>query len=301
MPILSSVLLICTRNRATDLHHALLSVPTQVRLPDAVLVVDSSDDDGPKRVVQSFEKSNPELNVIYLHASRGLTKQRNVGLDFCKSRWDVVHFVDDDVELQPLYIESLMSRFESDPALVGAGGLVLGASPIPFELGMRLIGRASKRQGAVLRSGANTGAHGSPAEIGVEWLPGCSMSFRLEAIAGLRFDEERSGYALGEDVDFGLKASRRGKLVHVPEARLLHKLSPDNRHTRAELEIMGIENRWQLAVDHPDAVKKWAVVLSSAALAGARVLKALVTRRPDRLPEVTVEFRRAMSLWRHSR
>jgi GT2 family glycosyltransferase len=78
------------------------------------------------------------------------------------------------------------------------------------------------------------------APIDVDWLSGCSMSFRRRVFDRLRFDEGLPGYGLGEDVDLTYRVAQMGRLVVTPAARLQHLQSPTNRldavrYTRDEL------------------------------------------------------------------
>ena len=120
------------------------------------------------------------------------------------------------------------------------------------------------------------------------------MSFRMSAIRGLKFDERRKGYALGEDVDFGLKALERGPLLYTPTARLIHHLSPTNRAELPELIRSSVHSRWMLAVDFPNRVSRGLVVYSSIAeglMIGVKVIGATLLRRN---PTASVKRDRAL-------
>jgi GT2 family glycosyltransferase len=245
------------------------------------LIVDSSDTTTSQDVATEFFASGAVPGGRYLHAQRGLTKQRNVGLGEVRDLVDVVHFIDDDVELDHDYLAGLMQALERDPSLVGVGGMVLGGNRGRPSRPALLTGRDSLTPGAVTRMGFNVGAHETPTPVDVEWLPGCSMSFRLSAINGLSFDESREGYAIGEDVDFGLKASARGRLQHVPTARLVHHLSAVNRHRRAELTRMAVVHRWALARDQLGSVTKVGVIFGTLAECVTYFLKGIRHRRVE--------------------
>lgn len=286
----SSVLVICTRNRPVDIFECLTTVLVQSVMPTKILVVDSSDGDETEKLCEEFIASKGLESLSYVHSEKGLTLQRNIGLGLVQSKFDIVHFVDDDVLLGVSYIEEINQAFQANTALVGASGMVLGGTRRPPRLTARLALRDSKIPGKVLASGYNVGAHETNQPCFIDWMPGCSMSFRLEAISGLVFDERRSGYALGEDVDFGLKASARGLLQHVPEAKLVHKLSPVNRLDSVRLAEMGVRHRWQLAIDFPWKVSKLAVIYSSLATGLSRVIKSAILRNPIGIKCAIVEF-----------
>lgn len=259
------IAVICTRNRLHDLERALDSVYSQERRPDQTLVVDSSDGSESEEMMRQMARERGWDSLTYLRSARGLTLQRNVALEWIRDsgHLDVVHFFDDDVTLDPDYCMHIVRTFELMDWVVGAGGAIYGSVRGAPSFLARVFLRDASKPGAVLKSGYNIGAFETPDTIPVDWMPGCGMSYRVAALDGLTFDESRTGYALGEDVDFGLKAAARGALLHVAEAKLVHHLSPVNRHTRPKLAEAGVLNRWQLAVDHPQRVKKSLVLYSA--------------------------------------
>lgn len=239
---LTDVLIVCTRNRPTDLKRCLASVAASTHLPNRVVVVDSSDDDASRDVCHTSP-----LSVHHVRSAPGLTHQRNIGMRACSE--DIVHFVDDDVEVAPDYLEKLCQAFMLDPSVVGAGGMVRGGEAGAPSWRARLGLMNSSRGGVVLKSGFNVGLFDYNRVTVASWLPGCSMSFRREAVTGLSFDERRRGYSTGEDVDFGLRAASRGVLLYVPGAQLVHHQSPVNRAKLPILVRSAVHSRWQLARD----------------------------------------------------
>jgi GT2 family glycosyltransferase len=155
--------------------------------------------------------------------------QRNVGVRH--SRADVLHFVDDDVLLDPRYLECLAETFEGLNAetVVGAGGLITNLPPRSPRWWWRAALLDSRRQGVILPSGFNVMVTAVSQPTEVQWLSGCSMAFRSRAFDNHQFDERLAGYGLMEDVDFSVRAGRSGKLVVNPKARLLHNVSPVER------------------------------------------------------------------------
>lgn len=290
-PETRSVLIVCTRNRPKDLSECLATVFVQSVLPNQILIVDSSDGEETRELCNVLTQNEKSVRIVYVRTDKGLTLQRNAGLSLVQGKFDIVHFIDDDVLLEPAYIENINSSFLAHPKIIGASGMVLGGSRRPPRLSARIALRDSKIPGKVLASGYNVGAHETAEKWFLDWMPGCSMSFLLESIAGLRFDEARLGYALGEDVDFGLKASARGLLQHVPEAKLIHKLSPVNRLDSVRLAEMGVRHRWQLACDFPERVKKGAVIYSSLATSLTKTIKSILLRNPIGIKCAFAEFK----------
>jgi GT2 family glycosyltransferase len=276
-------LVICTRNRHADIKRCLDSLLHQRRMPSRLLIVDSSDTEDTAELSHQYRNEGGLPFLEYVHTSPGLTLQRNVALTTLRGEVDVVHFIDDDVELETEYIEELMKAFEVDASLVGAGGLIKGGNRKKARIIARLAGRDSIHPGRVLSTGFNIGAHETPFDVDVDWLPGCSMSFRLAMIDGLTFDERRVGYAIGEDADFGLRASARGTLRHVHAARLFHHQSPVNRHKRPLLVRMAVAHRWSLADDKLGRVRRSMVVYGTLTESATYLARFLLSRSHDRL------------------
>jgi GT2 family glycosyltransferase len=229
-------LIVCTRNRAADLARCLATVAAQRRLPDGVLVCDASDGDETARLVAELAgRSRLGGRLRYLRAAPGLPRQRNLAV--AATGGDVVHFVDDDVLLDPGYVEQLDRVFEADRAgaIGGAGGLVTNLPPHHPPRVLELLGLDSRRDGAVLASGKNVQVFAADGLVEVDWLSGCSMSFRRAVFARHRFDERLDGYALGEDADFGYRVRQDHRLVVCGAARLRHLSSPVGRQGQREL------------------------------------------------------------------
>ena len=275
-----SELLVCTRNRVEDLRKCLHSVFGTVAPPERVLVVDSSDDDRTEKLVAELSPVSP-VDLDYLRGPIGLTLQRNLGLEQLRATTEIVHFLDDDVVLEPEYFVAIDAVFAGDPSIAGVGGKITDAPPTePSRLRALLF--LSGPQGAVLRSGHNIMTTDYVDDTDVEWLSGCSMSYRKQLIAGLQFDVRRAGYGLGEDVDFSMRARTRGRLVWTPRARLEHHQGDRGPDYYFKMSRASVRNRWMLASDRLGRVRRWAVVYATLAWA-AKGLAAAVARGDVRL------------------
>lgn len=261
-------LVICTRNRADDVATCLESVFAQTTQPDSVLIVDSSTDAKTKMLVDSL--ISPPCPIIYMPSLAGLTHQRNVALSVASGAADVVHFVDDDAVLEPAYIEEILACFAQDPIVGGVGGRISNLPQHSPQWYRTLLRLNSSRQGALLASGVNVLAFTGASVRRVDWLSGCSMSYRTTAISGLWFDEERRGNGVGEDVDFSARVAASHPLAWTPFAVLEHRQSPVNREAVNFVQRRVIRSRWRLASQGVGGVRKAAVVcavLADAAIA----------------------------------
>lgn len=265
MGLMQDALAICTRNRPQDLEKCLESVSKLEVLPSLLFVVDGSTDENSRGLTDKYRSRLNGVDVRYLRSDlKGLVFARNVALRNLPPSCLVVHFVDDDTELQQGYlneINKVLGRKDSD--VVGAGGMIMGPPKGRTSALLRVMRLDSDKLGVVLKSGINVGSYDCAFPIEMDWLPGCSMSFNVPAISGLEFDSRRSAWPLGEDVDFGLKARTRGRLVHVPQARILHNLSQTNRDDIKTINFQDVVHRWTLASDRLGGVKKRWVFLST--------------------------------------
>ncbi len=134
---------------------------------------------------------------------------------------------------------------------MGVGGIIVNQLTVNYVTLKSFFLLWSHRRGSVLRSGRNTlGQYpGTLATDRVEWLNGCSMSFRITVFDEATFDDSLQGYSMGEDYDFSFRVSRTHKLVVEPAATCIHHLTPTMRgsartHARQATEAT---HRWVIA------------------------------------------------------
>jgi GT2 family glycosyltransferase len=211
--MLTLSVIICTRNRPDDLRRAIASITAQTRQPKEIVVVDGSDDE----VHVPYDPSN---DVTRTYRAARVNSQRNLAVN-CSSG-DVVLFLDDDVVLDTHYIEALMEAFERDPSVVGASGTITNLS-LAYRL---LFGTFAFLFWGKCFTTVRPGIGSIPARIPKNTTPtcrlhGCDMAFRRQLAQRLKFDEDMPCDG-GDDIEVPYRASRFGKLVFVPAARLEH-------------------------------------------------------------------------------
>jgi glycosyltransferase involved in cell wall biosynthesis len=241
-------IVICTRNRPASLLRCIASLATQTRRPDELAIVDASSPRLPARLRRRVRKRMRGTSVRWLSSEPGLPRQRNLGID--RTSGSVVVFLDDDVVLEPGYLGAVATIYEDD--VYGAIGGVGGAQvpdPTPHEppwreAACRLFLLESYGDGTVKRSGRPRYLMSPTRMQAVEFLSGCNMSFRREVLSELEFDERLAGYALGEDLDFSYRVSRRWTLVATPDARLEHRHAATGRPETDDFRAMSIFNKY---------------------------------------------------------
>lgn len=263
---ITSGVIICTRNRCPDLVHALNSLAKQTELPQELIIVDSST--SPVQNEQSFceifnQSRFPNTNLVYMHTNPGLPYQRNQGA--ARATCDVVHFLDDDVELDADYLRSMNDAFAKHPEYGGGMGEVKN---IPSSLRYKTYCMLSRvfllqrnfASGKFTLSGMPTHAYGTKQFKTVEVLGGCCMSYRRTVFAKHQFDERLSGYAFMEDCDFSLRVSRDAPLFFNPEAQMLHFASPLARDGMVKNRAMLISNYTYLFFKNVYPRQRWKII-----------------------------------------
>lgn len=209
--------IIPTKNRADDLRHTLDSLIVQTRRPDEVLVVDQ----GASPALQSSDFPLP-LTYIYAPLVSGAAVARNVAMD--RATGDIWLFLDDDVILEPEYVEELLRAYS--PEVTGVSGMITNYS-LP-ALSRRLFETAFVR-GAFHDDRQRIYWHAHRlrrhAPQQVKQFTGAVMSFRAAAVRALRFDPNLTGGSLAEDIDLCARLPRGTILLIAPKARLFHKRS----------------------------------------------------------------------------
>lgn len=210
---LAATVLICTRERPRMLEETVGSVLAGERLPSELLIVDQSASPHPRLGGLGTVDG---CAVRYLHApDRGLSRARNVGLRAASC--DVVVLIDDDVFVEPRWLERLLDGLDAGGELAVATGRVLAA---PHEGTAGIVPYAA----LVTRTTPDVFRGRQPIDV----VPGANVAMHRATALRLGGYDERLGagtrFASGEDNDFGLRLLDAGGVVrHVPDAVVLHR------------------------------------------------------------------------------
>jgi GT2 family glycosyltransferase len=285
-----SCFIIATRNRHDDLTRTVQSLAEQTVLPAELCIVDSSKEPVARDCIERL-CAVAEISLDYVHpAPRGLPVQRNVGID--RTTGDPVFLIDDDVLMAPDVHENILAEYARwGPALGGVCGMPLRPS-VPnglLILWRRVFGLGGwwpEASGRVRRGFYPERANVASAARTVEFFAGWFMSYRREVFEHERFDENLSGYAFKEDIDFSYRLSKRGYvLVQTPEARIEHLKAAPERLTPFDHQRMALANQFYLhRKNMPQTLRNKAALWW--ALAGTlpfNVGKVLQTRDPGYL------------------
>jgi glycogen(starch) synthase len=211
-------IVIPTKDRRRYLEDCLKSLLKANREPDEIIIVDGYSSDGTEEVAK--------LYPIKLFRGRGsLTRTRNIGLQ--ASSGDIVVFLDDDVIVDKNWLTHMLSAYVS-PEVGGVGGRVL---PSGKDM-THFVPACGNVVGKVRNDGVIIGNFDIPLKKSteVDFLQGCNMSFRREALFKVGgFDENYQGI-FRHDSDICAAIKKLGyKLIYEPRAVVWHKAIGKNR------------------------------------------------------------------------
>ncbi|OBQ55382.1 glycosyltransferase family 2 protein [Tamlana sp. s12] len=262
-------LIVCTYMRPDALLTLLQSVVTQTLYPNEILIIDGSTDTRTEKVLLENHFSNLKYFKVGEH-QRGLTKQRNFGINQVEATTEVVCFLDDDVVLENNYFEALMSTYKTHPEALAVGGYItnevlwsIASFPVKsdfyyYDGFMRSEpSRFKIRHTFGLTPDAPPGwmpsfSHGrsigffppSGKTYPVEMIMGGVASYRLSVFKTLKFSNYFEGYGLYEDADFSLRVAKQGKLFVNTAAQLEHFHDVAGRPNQYKYGTMVIRNGW---------------------------------------------------------
>lgn len=262
-------LIICTYRRPESLKNLLFTIKKQALKPMEIIVVDGSEDSSTAYMLSEINLKN----LFYFHVdhkNRGLTQQRNFGLNKVQQQSEVVCFLDDDIILEEDYFKNLLDTYLNHPDALGVGGYItnevswhrsdynnnndkfyydgwIRKEPLRFRI-RNLLGLAPDRPPCYLP----TFSHGRS----VSFLPPSSKTYPVDLFMGgvssyrryifndIKFSTYFEGYGLYEDADFCLRLSKKGQLYVNTAARLAHYHEASGRPNHYKYGKMVINNGW---------------------------------------------------------
>lgn len=242
---------IATRNRPACIRECLKSLDCQTILPDAVVIVDSSDGFETRDVIDSLSGVLRYGCQYRTSSIASAAQQRNLGAESVEA--DLILFLDDDVVLEPEFIREMLAVFlsEKDHRLAGVSGTISNqvySDPKGlnrFLLGLCLGRFSGSFAGKVLGPAVNfLPADGGTPVQSVEWLPTTCTAYRREIFLAYRFESTFEGYSFAEDVQLSTRIARDYRLLNTTRARVFHAdLGKDTHRDWVALGESQVRNR----------------------------------------------------------
>jgi GT2 family glycosyltransferase len=256
---------IATYNRAGLLRQTLEGVTRQAYPKDRyeIIVIDNNSTDSTRQITEDFTDANPAPRYV-LERKQGLSCARNRVI--AEARGDIIVFADDDILVEPDWLEQLATPFEQNPAHPPAavGGEVIPVFPNGLPAWI-----AAWHGPLALRP--DTGP------LGPRQFPmGANLAIRRDvfAQAGL-FNESlgrQAGRLLGgEETEFLRRVRALGLEVwFAPRAKVLHQL-PASRTTLNYAARHAFDSARSRVIEKADAslgfhLSRWFINLCKAPL-----------------------------------
>jgi GT2 family glycosyltransferase len=221
-----------TKNRLYDLIRCIESIIKQYRLPDELIIVDQSQDPGIRKEIEDkwySLLSQQKLKYIFDPSISGLVHAKLRGVQ--ESDSDIIVFLEDDVILQPDYLQNIEAGFSAHPEMYGCCGVVKAA---PKQNTIHLFLFKLFHRG--IFKDPRVGIHGHPRLFDGRMIPSTYLSgglsaYRSEVFQKVRFDTV-NGFFMLEDIDFSTRAARvfGSHAFYINTGAILeHAMSPVNR------------------------------------------------------------------------
>jgi len=234
MLLLNVSIVIPTRNRRDNLQELLDSILNQTTLPKEVIVVDDSDNDGTRELIEKIRDDflSRGISLKYLRGdekNKSISAARNIGAK--NSSGDIICFFDDDVILDKDFIKQNLRVYYAYTDVKGVQGYIINARPYSaFSNALNKVCFGFPRnffEPNKCQAFPFSYPYPLTRVIECEWLIGANSSYKKEIFKQFEFDENLKDFSLCEDIDLSYRIQMRfpHSLYMSPHAKLVHKNS----------------------------------------------------------------------------
>lgn len=235
-----------TLNRPAEISGLLDNLSEQSVLPWELVVVDASEGTSTRDLIAN-RLPGLRFPCTVVQQGGGTAIQRNYGID--RATGDFIAFVDDDIRLEPDFLEVCLAALRegevSEPVLGGVTGYISNQFLDPATSPRWRLYRFLRLFSTYVpgrydfATGYPINRYLQPAHEGVREVDfmgaGCAVWRSAVFEAGLRFSEFFVGHGVLEDAHLALRAGRTWGLAEVGRARCIHLRSPGGRENGREV------------------------------------------------------------------
>lgn len=209
-----------TKGRHRQLDKLLETLAAQTVALGQILIADGGQD--AEQVVARYRSALP---VTWLPCPQpGQIPQRNYALQQLDPAIKVVIYFDDDIQLAPDALETLLAFWNAQP--VSPAGVSFNITNMPAQPDnpvRHFFCMQTEPRGKVLRSGYNTPVVGAPFDLRSEWLIGGATAWRRDLLASQVNQPIASRWAITEDLMYSYRVFKSGGQLFVcAAARVQH-------------------------------------------------------------------------------
>ena len=214
--------IICTYNRDKFIGEALNCLAKQT-LPAGnfeIIVVDNRSTDNTASIAKKFIADHPELQARYvMEPNKGLSFARNRGIQ--EARASIVTYIDDDAEVTPHFLESIVSFLQANSSVVGVGGKVIpkySESGEPKWISKYLNGFVGRM---------DFGDRPKQFDSKMKYPTGCNMTYTKEILQKAGGFNNELTFRSDDKYIFHQVTKISDNVYYVPEALLYHNIDND--------------------------------------------------------------------------
>lgn len=241
-------------NRLADTLVCLESL-SHLDCPACKLVVDNGSTDGSAAAIR---EQFPDVAVVENGENLGFTGGNNVGLHLALEQGaDYALLLNNDTEVAPDFLRLLVEAAEADPRIGVAGPTIYyyDQPRVIWSAG----GDVDWQRGQTWMVGLNeqdVGQFGEePREA--QFVTGCALLVRMKAVREAGDLDERF-FMYYEDNEWCVRIARAGyRVVHVPRAKIWHKIRPDAQADSPLIRYYMTRNRLLFLRTTGTAMRAW--------------------------------------------
>lgn len=233
---MSISIVIVTYKRKKEVIELLESLSVQTLLPNEIILVNNLFE-GSQEFKQILLREVPERirrRIKYVENSHNsLTVGRNLGVSISNSEY--ICLLDDDVEIDPRYLEKASLILQTNSSIVGLQGRII-RKPKLFRnvIGFLTQGFSLTRGKAKVKksiAGSYNWNPGNSELIDCEWISGSNQFYRKSVLETVTWDENLIEYCDGEDIDHSFRVGQTypGGLKMCTNLIVRHKISQVGR------------------------------------------------------------------------
>ena len=206
-----------------------------------VVVVDNGSSDDSVKAIQA---AYPHLMLITTDDNLGYVGGNNIGLEYAQTVGaDYALLLNNDTEVASNFLSLLIEAAEEDPAagIVGPMIYYFDRPDIIWSAG----GGIDWERGDTWMIGLNEEDRGQFGKMPrpVDFVTGCALLIKMPVVTHIGLLDHRF-FAYYEESEWCIRAARGGfKILHVPQAKVWHKISPSIRETSPQVHYYMTRNR----------------------------------------------------------